>query len=114
MSRRTIILLAASVIIGIGFIGTVSTDAEAYRAGMIAVASIVVVCIVAAFTEVAITVVYARRGGGHRRCCGWRRRGRCCCRGSLLGPGYYGAPAPVGCPYGYYYYAPYNRCVPSP
>jgi hypothetical protein len=20
----------------------------------------------------------------------------------------------VACPYGYYYYAPYNRCVPSP
>ena len=30
MSRRTIMSLAASVIIGIGFIGTISTDASAY------------------------------------------------------------------------------------
>ena len=34
--------------------------------------------------------------------------------GAYYAPGYYGAPAPVGCPYGYYYYAPYNRCVPTP
>ncbi|WP_210249096.1 MULTISPECIES: hypothetical protein [unclassified Bradyrhizobium] len=34
--------------------------------------------------------------------------------GAYYGPGYYGAPAPVGCPYGYYYYAPYGRCVPTP
>ena len=33
MSRRTIISLAASVIIGIGCIATVSTDAFAYRGG---------------------------------------------------------------------------------
>ena len=25
-----------------------------------------------------------------------------------------GAAAPVGCPYGYYYYAPCNCCVPTP
>ena len=78
-------------------------------------ASIVVVCIVAAFTEVAITVVYARA---------WRwasallrlapPRSVLLPRELISGPGYYGAPAPVGCPYGYYYYAPYNRCVPSP
>src|SRR5258708_30641806 len=30
MSRRTILSLVASVIIGIGFVGTVSTDASAY------------------------------------------------------------------------------------
>src|SRR5213083_293358 len=34
MSRRTILSLAASAIIGIGFIGTVSTDASAYRGGV--------------------------------------------------------------------------------
>ena len=34
MSRRTIISLAASVIIGIGCIATASTDAFAYRAGV--------------------------------------------------------------------------------
>src|SRR2546421_10109843 len=34
MSRRTILSLAASVIIGIGFVGTISTDASAYRAGV--------------------------------------------------------------------------------
>jgi hypothetical protein len=33
MSRRTIVSLAASVIIGIACIATVSTDAFAYRAG---------------------------------------------------------------------------------
>jgi hypothetical protein len=33
-SRRTILSLAASAIIGIGFIGTISTDASAYRAGV--------------------------------------------------------------------------------
>ena len=60
MSRRTIISLAASAIIAIGFIGTVSTDASAYRAGVARGGVIVVVSIVAAFTVVAITVVYAR------------------------------------------------------
>jgi hypothetical protein len=34
MSRRTIISVVASVIIGIGCIATVSTDAFAYRAGV--------------------------------------------------------------------------------
>ena len=33
MSRRTIISLAASVIVGIGFIATISTDASAYYRG---------------------------------------------------------------------------------
>ena len=79
MSRRTILSLAASVIIGIGFVGTISTDASAYRAG------------------VARGGVYrgwrlpwgrlpwctTGSGGGHRcrgRCC----RGRCRRRGCLL------------------------------
>ena len=109
MSRRTILSLAASVIIGIGFVGTVSTDASAYRAG------------------VARGGVY--RGGAYRG--GYYRGVRpgvaigigaaavgaaavgAAAAGAYYGPGYYGA-APVGCPYGYYYYAPYNRCVPTP
>jgi hypothetical protein len=109
MSRRTIISLAATVIIGIGFVGTVSTDASAYRAG------------------VARGGVY--RGGAYRG--GYYRGVRpgvavgigaaavgaaavgAAAAGAYYGPGYYGA-APVGCPYGYYYYAPYNRCVPTP
>ena len=110
MSRRTIISLAASVIIGIGFVGTVSTDASAYRAG------------------VARGGVY--RGGVYRGGAYYRgvRPGvaigigaaavgaaavGAAAAGAYYGPGYYGA-APVGCPYGYYYYAPYNRCVPTP
>jgi len=110
MSRRTILSLAASVIIGIGFVGTVSTDASAYRAG------------------VARGGVY--RGGAYRGGAYYRgvRPGvaigvgaaavgaaavGAAAAGAYYGPGYYGA-APVGCPYGYYYYAPYNRCVPTP
>ena len=114
MSRRTIISLAASVIIGIGFVGTVSTDASAYRAGVDAVASIVVVSIVAALTVVATTVVYARA---------WRLASvplrlvlppsALPLRELITGQDIT-ALAPVGCPYGYYYYAPYNRCVPTP
>ena len=34
MSRRITLSLAASAIIGIGFLGTISTDASAYRAGV--------------------------------------------------------------------------------
>ena len=55
MSRRTILSLAASVIIGIGFVGTISTDASAYRAGVVGVGFTV-----AAFTVGASTVVYDR------------------------------------------------------
>jgi len=100
MSRRTIISLAASVIIGIGFVGTISTDASAYRAG------------------VSRGGVY--RGGVYR---GGVYRGvrpgvavgiGAAAVGAAAAGAYYGAPAPVGCPYGYYYYAPYNRCVPTP
>ena len=100
MSRRTILSLAASVIIGIGFVGTISTDASAYRAG-------------------------AYRGGVYRggvyRGCIYRgvRPGvavgiGAAAVGAAAAGAYYGAPAPVDCPYGYYYYAPYNRCVPTP
>src|SRR6516162_9456746 len=100
MSRRTILSLAASAIIGIGLAGTIATDASAYRAG-----------------------VYrggAYRGGVYRG--GYYRGvrpgvavGVAAAAGAYYGaPGYYGGAAPVGCPYGYYYYAPYNRCVPTP
>src|SRR6476659_834756 len=109
MARRAVLSLAASAIIGIGLLGTISTDASAYRAG-----------------------VY--RGGAHR---GGVYRGGVYRGGYYRGlrPGvavgiggaavgaaagayyaavYDGPPAPVGCPYGYDYYAPYNRCVPTP
>jgi hypothetical protein len=115
MSRRTILSLAATAIIGVGFSGTISTDASAYRA------------------------VY--RGGGVHR--GGVYRGGvyhggvyrgvrpgvavgvgaaavgaaavgAAAAGAYYAPGYYGAPAAAGCPYGYYFYAPYNRCVPTP
>src|SRR6266516_5461796 len=108
MSRRAILSLAASAVIGIGFIGTVSTDASAYRGG-----------------------VYrggAYRGGVYRG--GVYRGGfyRGVRPGVAVGIGaaavgaaavgaaaagaYYGAPG--ACPYGYYYYSPYGRCVPTP
>ena len=110
MSRRTILSLAASAIIGIGFIGTISTDASAYRGGVYR-------------GGVYRGGVY--RGGVYRG--GFYRGVRpgvavgigaaavgAAAAGAYYAPGYYGAPAPVGCPYGYYYYAPYNRCVPTP
>jgi len=52
MSRRSIISLAASAIIGIGCIAMISTDAFAYR-GRVALACIAVVLITAAFIAVA-------------------------------------------------------------
>ena len=58
MSRRTIVALAASVIIGIGFILTISTEASAYY--RVVVVSTVEVAIAEAFTGVAITGAYAR------------------------------------------------------
>jgi hypothetical protein len=104
MLRRTILSLAASAIIGIGLAGTISTDASAYRAGVYrggvyrggyyrGVRPGVAVGIGAA--AVGAAAVGAAAAGAYA-------------------PGYYGAAAPVGCPYGYYYYAPYNRCVPTP
>jgi hypothetical protein len=112
MSRRTIMSLAASVMFGIGFILTVSTDASAYRGGFRG--------------GVYRGGVY--RGGVYRG--GFYRGVRpgvavgigaaavgaaavgAAAAGAYYAPGYYGAPA--GCPYGYYYYAPYGRCVPTP
>jgi hypothetical protein len=106
MSRRTIISLVASVIIGIGFIGTISTDASAYYRGGVYRGG-----------------VY--RGGVYR---GGIYRGvrpgvavgigaaavGAAAVGAAAAGAYYGAPAQVACPYGYYYYRPYNRCVPTP
>ena len=110
MSRRTVLSLAASAIIGIGFIGTVSTDASAYRGGVYR-------------GGVYRGGVY--RGGVYRG--GFYRGVRpgvavgigaaavgAAAVGAAAAGAYYGAAAPVGCPYGYYYYAPYNRCVPTP
>ena len=114
MSRRTILSLAASAIIGIGILGTISTDASAYRA-------------------VYRGGVYrggVYRGGVYRG--GYYRGVRpgvavgvgaaavgaaavgAAAAGAYYAPGYYGAPAPVACGYGYYWYAPYGRCVPTP
>jgi hypothetical protein len=110
MSRRAILSLAASAIIGIGLLGTISTDASAYRAGVyrggVARGGVYrggyyrgvrpgVAIGIGAAAAVGAAAVGAAAAGAYA-------------------PGYYGAPAPVGCPYGYYYYAPYNRCVPTP
>jgi hypothetical protein len=114
MSRRTVISLSASVIVGVACLATISTDAFAYRRG------------------VGVGRVGVYHGGVYR---GGVYRGAAVRRGVAVGvgaaavgaaavgaaaagayyaPGYYGAPAPVACGYGYYYYPPYNRCVPSP
>ena len=63
MARRAVLSLAASAIIGIGLIGTISTDASAYRAGVYRGGATAAVSIAVAFTVVATTVVFAR---------GWR------------------------------------------
>lgn len=99
MSRRSNMALAASVIFSVGIISAVSTDASAYYRGG------------------------AYRGGYYRgvrpgvaigigaAAVGAAAVGAAAA-GAYYAPGYYGAP--VGCPYGYYFYAPYNRCVPTP
>jgi hypothetical protein len=106
MSRRAILSLAASAIIGIGLAGTISTDASAYRAG-------------AYRGGVYRGGVY--RGGVYRG--GYYRGvrpgvavgiGAAAVGAAVVGAAAAGAATPVGCPYGYYYYAPYNRCVPTP
>src|SRR5207302_9670761 len=98
MSRRAILSLAASAIIGIGFLGTISTDASAYRAGVYRGG------------------VY--RGGVYRG--GYYRGVRpgvavgigAAAVGAAAAGAYYVAPA--GCPSADYFYAPYNRCAPIP
>jgi len=104
MSRRTILSLAASAIIGIGFIGTISTDASAYRAvyrGGVYRGGVYRGVRPGVAVGVGAAAVGAAAVGA-------------AAAGAYYAPGYYGAPAPGGCPYGYYYYAPYNRCVPTP
>jgi hypothetical protein len=118
MSRRTIMSLAATIIFGIGFMLTISTDASAYRGGFRG--------------GVYRGGVYrggVYRGGFYRGVgpgvavgIGAAAVGAAAVGAAAAGayyapgyaPGYYGAPAPAGCPYGYYYYAPYGRCVPTP
>src|SRR5207247_7655628 len=108
LSRRTIIALAASVILGIGFIGTISTDASAYRGGVYR-------------GGVYRGGVY--RGGVYRgvrpgvavgigaAAVGAAAVGAAAA-GSYYAPGYYGAPAQVACPYGYYFYPPTTAAYP--
>ena len=103
MSRRTIVALAASVIFGIGFILTISTEASAYYRGGVYRGG-----------------VY--RGGGYRGGVyrgGYYRGvrpgvavgigaaaavGAAAAAGAYYAPGYYYAPRPVAC--GYYPYPP--------
>jgi hypothetical protein len=104
MSRRTLISLSASVIVGVACLATISTDAFAYRRG------------------VGVGRVGVYHGGVYRGAA--VRRGvavgvgaaavGAVAAGAYYAPGYYGAPAPMACGYGYYYYAPYGRCVPTP
>jgi hypothetical protein len=106
MSRRAVLSLVASALIGFGLVATVSTDASAYRAGVArggvyrGVRPGMAAGIGAA--AVGAAVVGAAAAGAYYGGPGY------------YAPGYYGAPAPVGCPYGYYFYPPYNRCVPTP
>src|SRR4051812_18565218 len=117
MSRRTIMSLAASVIFGIGLILTVATDASAYYRGGVYRGGVyrggyyrgVRPGVAIGAAAVGAAVVGAAAAGayyGPGYAPGYYAPG--------YAPGYYGAPVPVGCPYGYYFYPPYNRCVPSP
>src|SRR5271170_913846 len=111
MSRRTTISLVASVIISIGCIATISTDASAYyrRGGGVYHGGVYrggVYRGAAVRRGVAIGVGAAAVGAAAVGAAA---------AGAYYAPGYYGAgPAPVTCGYGYYYYTPYNRCVPTP
>ena len=80
MSRRTILSLAASVIIGIGFIGTVSTEPPHIIAEVSTVA-----CLSRRRLPWWLLPWCTPWSGGRRRCCCGRCcRGRCRCRGCLL------------------------------
>jgi len=131
MSRRTTIMaLAASAIFGIGFMLTVSDEASArggggFRAGGFRAGGFRA----GGFRAGGVRAVGVR-GGVYRG--GFYRPGvavgvgaaavgaaavGAAAAGAYYGPGYpgyYGAAAPIACGYGYYYYAPYNRCVPTP
>jgi hypothetical protein len=95
--------LAAAVIFGIGFILTVSTEASAYRG-----------------VRGGVYRGGVYRGGVYRGVrpgvavgIGAAAVGAAAVGAAAAGA-YYGAPAPVACPYGYYFYTPYGRCVPTP
>jgi hypothetical protein len=77
-------------------LATISTDAFAYRRG------------------VAVGRAGVYHGAAVRRGVAVGVGAAAAAAGAYCAPGYYGAPAAVGCGYGYYYYPPYNRCVPTP
>jgi hypothetical protein len=111
MSRRTVMSLAASVIFGISFILTVSTDASAYYRGGVYRGGVYRGGVYRGVRPgVAIGIGAAAVGAA---AVGAAAAGAYYAPG-YYAPGYYGAPVPVGCPYGYYFYPPYNRCVPTP
>jgi len=110
MSRRTLVSLSASVIVGVACLATVSTDAFAYRRG-------VGVGRAGVYHGGVYRGAAVRRGvavGVGAAAVGAAAVGAAAAAGAYYAPGYYGAPAPVGCGYGYYFYPPYNRCVPTP
>jgi hypothetical protein len=106
MSRRTIMALAASIIFGIGFILTISTDASAYYRGGVYRGGVYRGGVYRGVRPgVAIGIGAAAVGAAAVGAAA---------AGAYYAPGYYGAPVQAACPYGYYFYPPYNRCVPTP
>ena len=100
MSRRTIFSLAASVIIGIGCIATISTDAFAYRGGRAGVG------------RAGVYHGGAYRGAAYR---GGVYRGAAVRRGVAVGVGAAAVGAAAYGAYGSYYgqrcgYYPYGPC----
>ena len=119
MSRRSIMSLTAAVIFGIGFILTITTEASAYRG------------VRGGVYRGGVYRGGVYRGGFYRgvrpgvavgigaaavgaAAVGAAAAGTYYAPGYGYAPGYYGAPVPAACPYGYYFYAPYGRCVPTP
>lgn len=118
MSRRTILALAASAILGIGFMMTVSDEAYAFRggggfraggfrAGGVRAGGVRAVGVRGGFYRPGVAVGVGAAAVGAAAV-------GAAAAGAYYGPGYYGAAAPIACGYGYYYYPPYNRCVPTP
>jgi hypothetical protein len=105
MSRRTYMSLVATVIFGLGLVLTVSTDASAYYRGGVYRGGVYrggVYRGVRPGVAVGVGVAVGAAAVG------------AAAAGAYYAPGYYGAPPPVACPYGYYFYPPYSRCVPTP
>lgn len=122
MSRRTIMALAASAIFGIGFMLTVSDEASAFRGGGFRAGGVRAGGVRAVGVRGGVYRGGVYRGGFYRpgvavgvgaAAVGAAAVGAAAA-GAYYGPGYYGAAAPIACGYGYYYYPPYNRCVPTP